>query len=205
MAAYQAALDGPPTPIGYERSKSGTVSATIAAYYLSLDFAALAPGTQGMRRAILERFRAEHGDKPIALLPSKFIALSLHKLKPHAARNWFKTIRHLMQFAVSVGACKADPTQGLKAPKAKSKEHRPWSDQEIEAYEKVHAIGTKARLALALGYYTGQRRGDVVRMGQAASQRRRRPPGRARARPSVTFSTFRCIRSCSAVIDATAQ
>lgn len=167
MEAYQMALDAPRLQIGEKRSKSGTVGAVIGAYYLStLYFGALAPGTQQMRRAILERFRAEHGDKPIALLPSQFIALTLNKLKPHAARNWFKAIRHLMAFAVSVGACRADPTQGIKLPKARSKEHRPWTDVEVAAYEATHPIGSKARLAFALGYYTAQRRGDAIRMGR---------------------------------------
>lgn len=167
MAAYQAALAAPRPEIGITRSKSGTVGATIAAYYMStLYFGSLKPGTQCMRRAILERFRSEHGDKPIALLPPQFIALTLNKLKPHAARNWFKAIRHLMAFAVAVGACKADPTQGVKLPKAKSKEHRPWTDAEIATYEAKHPIGSKARLAFAIGYYTAQRRSDAVRMGK---------------------------------------
>jgi integrase len=166
MAAYQAALDAPQPPIGIKRSKSGTVGATIAAYYLSLDFAALSAGTRQMRRAILERFRNEHGDKPIALLPSKFIALSLNKLKPHAARNWFKALRHLMTFAVSVGACQTDPTQGIKLPRVKTDGIYTWSEQDIAAYEAAHPIGTKARLAFALLLYTGQRRSDVIRMGR---------------------------------------
>jgi hypothetical protein len=46
---------------------------------MSAHFCSLAAGTQGMRRAILERFRAEHGDKPVALLPQKFISLSLKR------------------------------------------------------------------------------------------------------------------------------
>jgi integrase len=167
MAAYEAALDAPRPPIGEKRSKAGTVGAVIGAYYLStLYFGALEPSTQAMRRAILERFRAEHGDKPIASMPPKFIVLTLNKLKPHAARNWFKAIRHLMTFAVSVGACKIDPTEDMKLPKAKSKEHRPWTDAEITAYESAHPIGSKARLAFALGYYTAQRRSDAVRMGR---------------------------------------
>ena len=38
--------------------------------------------------------------------------------------------------------------------------------EEIEQYERTHAIGSMARLALALGLYTIQRAGDVVRMGR---------------------------------------
>jgi integrase len=44
----------------------------------------------------------------------------------------------------------------------------PWSrhSRAIAQYEAYHAIGTKARLAFALGYFTMQRRGDVIRMGR---------------------------------------
>src|SRR5262249_48172652 len=37
---------------------------------------------------------------------------------------------------------------------------------EIATYEAKHPIGSKARLAMALGLYTSQRRGDVVKMGR---------------------------------------
>src|SRR5215211_1645666 len=90
--AYEAALGQSPEPIGAKRSKPGSVNATIAGYFSSLEFRSLAPGTQVMRRAILERFRAAHGDKPLALLPQEFIARVLSAMKPHAARNWLKAI-----------------------------------------------------------------------------------------------------------------
>jgi hypothetical protein len=150
MDAYRAALDGPAFPIGAaKRSKPGSLSAAIAGYYTSLEFRALAAGTQAMRWAILERFRTAHGDKPLALLPQKFIAHVLSTMQPHAARNWFKTIRHLMQFAVAQGLCRADPTQGIKLPPVKSEGYHTWSEGEIAQFEAQHAIGTKARLALA--------------------------------------------------------
>jgi hypothetical protein len=39
----------------------------------------------------LERFRAEHGDKRIAMLPQEFIVRTRGKRSPAAARNWLKT------------------------------------------------------------------------------------------------------------------
>lgn len=166
MAGYEAALGQPMAEISAKRTRTGSVNAAIVGYYQSLAFRQLAPGTQRMRRGILERLRAEHGDRSIADMPAKFITLTLNKLKPQAARNWFKAIRHLMQYAVSVELVRVDPTQGIKLPKASSKEHRPWTDVEIAAYEAKHPIGSKARLAFALGYYTAQRRSDAVRMGR---------------------------------------
>jgi integrase len=166
MRTYEVALETPQIPIGTKRTKPGSVNSAIAAYFTSLEFRSLAIGTQKKRRAILERFRADHGDKPIALLPPKFIAVMLSKMKPFAARNWLKTIRHLMQFCVAQEFCASDPTQGIKLPRVKSDGFHTWTDCEIEQFEQAHAIGTKARLALALLVYTGQRRGDVLKMGR---------------------------------------
>jgi integrase len=165
--AYATALDQPHVEIGAtKRSTPGSVSATIARYYDSQRyFGSLAPGTQAVRRHTLERFREQHGDKPIAHLPQKFIALTLDKMTPHQARNWLKAIRHLIQFAISAELCAADPTQGIKIKLPKSDGFYTWSEADVAAFEATHAVGTKARLAEALAIYSGQRRGDVIRMG----------------------------------------
>jgi integrase len=165
MAAYQEAMALAPAPIGASKIKPGSVAAAVAAYLASRQFAELAAGTRTLRRAILQRFRDDHGDKPIGIMPAKFIELVLGKMKPHAARNYFKAIRALCQFAVGAELIKVDPTAGMKAPKVKSKRRRPWTDAEIAKYEATHLIGTNARLAFALGLYTLQRRSDVLRMG----------------------------------------
>jgi integrase len=167
MTAYQLALAGlsAQKEIGAGRTKPGTVNAAIVGYYSSLAFRSFASGTQKMRRAILERFREAHGDKRIALLPLDFIVRTLSKKSPFAARNWLKTLRGLLQFAVSEGFRADDPTQAVKLPKAKTAGIHTWTEDQIAQYERRHAIGTRARLALALLLYTAQRRGDVVTMG----------------------------------------
>jgi integrase len=167
IEAYQRALDSQQMPTGAARTKQGTVNAAIVGYYDSMMFfGSLAPSTQAIRRQILERFRTDHGDKPIALLPKRFIVLTIGKLKSSVAINWLSAIRHLMQYAVSANMCEVDPTQGIKLKTPKSDGIYTWSEQDIAAYEAAHGVGTKARLALALGLYTGQRRGDVLRMGR---------------------------------------
>ena len=60
----------------------------------------------------------------------------------------------------------ADPTQGIKLPRVKADGHHTWTEDEIAKYEATHAVGTKARLALALLLYTGQRKSDVIPMGR---------------------------------------
>ena len=67
--AYEDALAGAAFEIGTRRTRPGSVNAVVVAYYQSLEWGAVSAGTQTQRRSILERFRAAHGDKPIALLP----------------------------------------------------------------------------------------------------------------------------------------
>lgn len=165
MESYQAALDQAPLKIGAKHAKAGSVADVVARYFDSRQsFGALAPATRRMRRAILERFRVEHGDKPLRDLPPKFIRMKLDKMKPHAARTWLKAIRHLVKFAMDCDVIRLDPTVGIRTVIPKSDGHHSWTDEEIAAFENAHPIGTKARLAMALALYTGQRRGDLVRL-----------------------------------------
>src|SRR5262249_18053549 len=166
MRAYQDALGSTPEPIGVSRSKPGSVSAAIASYYSSHVFAkGLAPSSQQVRKAVLEAFRRDHGDKPIALLPKKFIAAMLDDMSPTAAKNWLKAVRALVTHCIKIDMLREDPTLGIKLRPTKGEFHT-WSEDEISAFEATFAIGTRERLALALGLYTGQRRGDVIRMGR---------------------------------------
>ncbi len=171
MRAYQAAAASEPEQlamIGADRTKPGTINEAIIRYLASETFrSGFAPSTKAMRRAVLERFRAEHGDKRIAMLQPKHVSDLFDKLKPFAQRNMLKTLRGLMAFAVKERLLHADPTAGYKPARIRDTGgFTVWSDDDIKAFENRHAIGTRARLALALLLFTGQRRGDVVRMGR---------------------------------------
>jgi integrase len=166
MAAYQSALAAAPVAIGKDtRSRPGSVSAAIASYYGSPSFKALKPSTQQVRRFVLEAFRRDQGDKLIAAMPKKFISAMLDVMTSTAARNWLKAIRALVGHCIAVDLLKEDPTLGIRLRPTKGEFHT-WSEEEISAFEATFAIGTRERLALALGLYTGQRRGDVIRMGR---------------------------------------
>ena len=167
LAAYQAAFASTPEPVGADRSKAGSVAAAIAGYYASPEFHKnLAPSSQAVRRAVLEAFRRDHGDLQIAAMPRKFIAALLDAMTPTTARNWFKAIRALTDHCIKVGMLKDDPTLGIRPRPIKGDGFHTWTEDEIAAFEAKHAIGTRERLALALGLYSGQRRGDVIRMGR---------------------------------------
>jgi len=166
MAAYQQALDTAPAPVGAARTLPGSLDAALAQYYPSRDFSALRPGTQRLWRAILEGWHNEHGTLPIGRLPSGHIDYMLEQMKPHAARNWLKAARHFCKFCVKHKLIAADPTLGIKASVPQSDGHHTWTEDEISQFEAAHPIGSKPRLAFALGLYSAQRRGDVIRMGR---------------------------------------
>jgi len=166
MTAYNAAVATTTVhEVGKTRSAPGMVSAAIAFYYKDNRFTSLASGTQMSRRAILERFRADHGDKRLAGLQKQHVAAILGAKKPFAARNWLKALRGLMQFAVATGLIDSDPTTAFEPAKAKAGSIHTWTEAEIEQFEQRHPVGSRARLAMALPLYTGQRRSDVLRMG----------------------------------------
>ncbi len=168
MRAYEAALAGQRIQPGGSRSKPGSIDALTIAYYCSPAWLALAPQTRATDRLIIEKFRAAHGDKPVALLGRQHVnALIAERVEtPFAANHWLRMIKTLMAFAVAEGWRKDNPAADIKRVRIKSDGYHTWSDAEIEQYEAKHPIGGKARLALALLLYTAQRKSDVVQMGR---------------------------------------
>jgi hypothetical protein len=61
--------------MGASRRKPGSVSALIAKYYRSAEWANLSDATKATYRGVLEHFRADHGDKPV------------HRLERHKVRD----------------------------------------------------------------------------------------------------------------------
>jgi integrase len=169
MAAYAAAMgNAEPMVIGADRVKAGTVAATVGLMLASVAFADLAEATQRLRRGILEKFREEHGDKRIASIEKKHVQalIDAKKSTPSAARNLLAMIRLLMKFAIDAGIREDNPALGVTHAKIKSDGFRTWDEEHIAAFEARHPIGTMPRLALALALGTGQRRGDLLKMGR---------------------------------------
>jgi integrase len=154
-----------------EHAHSGRIldiGALVVSYFCSAQFLALAPATQQTYRLILEKFRNEHGDKPVALLTREHVkAMLAQKGTTRAAANhWLRLVKALMAFAVEEKWRKDDPTTGIKRIKNKSDGFHTWDESEIAQFEARHPIGGMARLAFALLLFTAQRRSDVVRMGR---------------------------------------
>jgi integrase len=175
MAAYEQALAGQPAQIGSARVKPGTIRALAVSYFQSVDFRSMKASTQGVYRNIIDRFCREkdkddhgHGDKRAATLQREHIAklMAARADKPDSANGLRKVLRAMMKHAVEIGLRADDPTRDVRAIRVKSGGYHSWTEVEIEQFKARHPIGSRARLALALLLYTGQRRSDVVRMGR---------------------------------------
>src|SRR6266536_717786 len=172
MEKYRAALEQhaeeqPRQEIGAARTKPGTVAAAVAGYLSSHEFTGLAEWTKRTRRNALERFRQEHGDKPIAHLQQTHVQrLVMAKPTPSRALHFLIMLRELMRWSVKAGLRHDDPTQGIDRPRFKSSGYYTWTEDDITKFESTHPIGSRARLAMALGLYLGQRRGDVIGLGR---------------------------------------
>lgn len=173
MAAYAAALEGvTPSPLQpvrviADRNATGTVHAAIAAYKASNAWRdGLKASTQAARAAILARIAERVGDLPIAKLERKHVVAMRDGLKPHAAKNFIKALRGLLDYAVDAELVTENVAADVKVKLPKSDGFHSWTEAEISQYEGKHEIGTKARLALALALYTGQRCGDVATIGR---------------------------------------
>lgn len=175
MDAYGAALKAweegrraTKSMVGANRTQPGTIAALILSYYDSADFRNLAKASQKTYRNALERIRSQYGTGSVAHLERKHIIKMMDKkaAQPGAANELLRMIKMLMGRAIDLGMRKDDPTLRVRRMKMRSGGFVTWEEDDIAAFYAAHAEGTRARLALDLLLFTGQRRSDVIRVGR---------------------------------------
>lgn len=170
LDAYAVALEamGEAKPSAGAAPRPGSISALCVAYYQSADYKALADQTRYTYRQLLDRFRDTYGTGVAGKLTAPQISAILDKSAhtPAQAKNLLKTLRALFRFAAARGMVRSNPALAVTFKVRKTAGYRAWTDADIEAFEAHWPSGSRARLALALLLYTGQRRSDVVRMGR---------------------------------------
>jgi hypothetical protein len=159
--------------------QTGTWRWLCVEYFGSEEFRWLDPRTQRVRRRILEGTYEEKiapdsmrvfAEAPIAeLTPLAMRVLRDRKARaPEAANSRLKAARQVFSWAktMNLKGVSSNPAREVPYLKRSGTGWHSWSIEEIEQYERRHPVGTRARLALALFMYTGQRRSDVVRLGR---------------------------------------
>jgi integrase len=85
---------------------------------------------------------------------------------PEAANGRVKAARQVCKFGTKKKYIKSNIARDIEYFRTGSTGFHTWTVEEVRQYEARHPIGTKARLALALLCFTGQRRSDIIRFGR---------------------------------------
>lgn len=149
-------------------SSPDSFKALCEAFYRSATFKKLTPRSGRYRRLLLDSFCKEHGDKPYAKMETHHVLEHRDDIahKPGAATNLVKALRHVFAFAVSYKLAKHNPAKNVPYLREKNNGFHSWTIDDVRQFENFHPIGSKARLAMALLLYTGQRRSDIVTFGK---------------------------------------
>jgi integrase len=163
IAAYERAM-GEPARIGI---RPGTLRALCVSYYGSAEFKGLDLRTQGIRRRLLDRVCENAGHHRARDVTMSVIRRKRDELadRPEAANAFVKAMRQVYKHGVDMEMVPSNLAKEVPYIKTGSPGHHSWTVEEVAQFQSAHLIGTKARLALSLLLYTGQRRSDVVAIG----------------------------------------
>ena len=158
---------------------SGTLGWLSVQYLASAECRQLAPSTQRTRSLVLQEMLAEplRPDAATKFCDCPIIRTSPVHVKvlrdrkpglPAAANYRVKLLRMLFKWAIenNIGGVSQNPARDIGKLKMREDGYHTWTPEEREQFEERHPIGTRARLAYALIFHTGQRRSDVVLLGR---------------------------------------
>lgn len=149
-------------------------------YFRSAEFEQLAPSTQRARRQVLEAMLREptrpgsrfvFADFPLHRLAPEHVKVLRDRKKsfPQAANIRVKFLRGLLKWAIennAKGGLTSNPARDVPKLRGEGDGYHAWTEQERHRFVQRHPLGSKAHLAFALLFHTGQRRSDVVLFGR---------------------------------------
>ena len=178
MAEYETAK-GTTKPSNNSGIATGTWRWLCVIYFAEcLDYKTLDDRSQRVRRGILEATFDEptmpgasrfFRDIPISQMSADAVEVLRDRKAafPEAANNRVKAIRAVFKWAVKKKFASHNPARDVSKLESNNPSgYHAWTPEEVQQFEQRHPIGTKARLALALLLFTGQRRSDITRLGR---------------------------------------
>jgi integrase len=160
----------------YHRPKGsahGTLGWVADLYLASAEFKALNPISQRTRRAIIDRCLSVKHKSEFDMRNCPLTQLTAAKVKAirddvgdkrGAANKRLQNLSAMFGWAIEAGKMTSNPARDVRKLKYATDGFHTWTVDEVKQFEAKHPIGSKARLALALGLYLGVRRSDVVRL-----------------------------------------
>jgi integrase len=173
MDVYRAALTGTSASRKIETARNdvaarGSLKWLCEMYFESSDFKRLDGGTKRVRRNLIDGLCREHGSKPAKLMEVRHVRYlrDARVDRPEAANAILKALRQIFAYGLAVELVARNPAKEVPYLKSGSFGFHSWTTDDVRKFELAHPIGSKARLAFALLFYTGQRRSDVVQFGR---------------------------------------
>jgi len=177
---YQAFLASKAGSVERREFARGSIGHLVSVYYGSTDFRGNAAEISlAKRRAAIEAFQEKHGHRTVKgatfMALDRYIAGIATRWEdekgrvhggPFAAETARKQLRALFRFAVKLQWRSDNPMDHVSFRPKKTEGFHSWTEEEIAQYRARWPLGSKQRLAMELGLWTGKRRNDAVRMGQ---------------------------------------
>jgi integrase len=165
---YQAALAAH-QPVPEVTIAAGTLAWLIECFRGTAAWQARAASTRAKWDGLYRQVIESAGHVPLSAITPKVIRAGLERRAhtPGQAQHFLNATRALFRWAIKMQLIKIDPTAGVAAPaRRRDAGIRPWTEEDVGAYEKRWPIGTRQRVWLDVLLYTGLRRGDAVRLGR---------------------------------------
>lgn len=165
---YHAALtaSGPPPR---RTGRAGSLQWLIEQYRANTTYQGLSIATRKQRDNIFKQVVEKSGHEPFKSIGKKSILAGREQRKqtPAQSRHFLDAMRGLFEWAVENLHLTDAPTAGVKnPPQRKGDGFKPWTQQDVDAFEHHWRAGTKERVWMHVLLYTGLRRGDAVHFGR---------------------------------------
>lgn len=163
MEAYRKADASFKATSGPQEARPGSFEALCRAFYASPEFAQLKPRTQAEYRRYLDALREIAGHLLITGITKGFVYRYRDKMAatPAVANHAVKALRRILSFAIKREWLRVNPAAEIEELRTGPG----WLQWPEAAIERMEANGRgAARTAFMLALYTGQRKGDVLKM-----------------------------------------
>lgn len=180
---YAACMKAAVNAAAPSRARAGTIDDLVTRYIAAPARLGPTPATQARVRAIVNRFRDGYGKAFVAdvefehidqIIAGRQVKIQVGKRVEggvEAARKFRKELVRLFDYAEKirmrpVGSNPVRLSERVRvAPGEASQGYHTWTEAEITQYRERHELGTRARLAMELMLWTGQRRIDAIHLG----------------------------------------
>jgi len=151
------------------RPADGTFAWIVWRFKASEDFRALSERTKSDYLKIIDDLLHEFGDAPFAVLQDRrFRAVALRTRDDRAKRSkrqadyWWSCLRRILSWATDRGMLERNVCKGGGRLYKADRRSKVWTHEHVAAFM---AVATQElRLAMLLALYTGQRKGDLLKL-----------------------------------------